>query len=140
MKKKQMSIILSANKQKVEVKPLSKTKKQLLAIIKKHVKDMSEHFKSEDGGWKLDKDFITSSILYDVFEFSLESAVNYAFINEGLAIEYARSGSFVRTKEDYIPIYMNVKTGKLILVENSDDKSYLNKFSDRNGYCEIGKL
>lgn len=143
MKKKTLSIKLSATKRDLNIKALSKTKKQLLKIIKKHVSEVNEHFKPEydnPGGWKLDKEFIQSQIFYDIFEFHIEDEINQAFMNEGLVIEFVDNRSLIRTKEEYQPIYMNAKTGKLHVIENSDDKSYLDKFKESKGYFEIGIL
>lgn len=144
MKKgKTMSIKLSLPKRDLKVEKVSKTRKQLLEIIKKHVESRNEHFKPDDerfGGWKLDKDFIKSEILYDIFGFHIDDEIGQAFMNEGLVIEYADNRSFIRTKEEYYPIYMNAKTGKLYVIENSDDKSYLFKFKESKGYFEIGAL
>lgn len=143
MKNKTFSIKLSLPKRDLKVEKVSKTKKQLLEIIKKHVESTNEHFKPDDerfGGWKLDKDFIKSEILYDVFGFHIDDEIGQAFMNEGLVIEYVNNRSLIRTKEEYCPIYMNAKTGRLYVIENSDDKSYLFKFKESKGYFEIGIL
>lgn len=143
MKKGTMSIKLSLPKRDLKIKTISKTKEQLLEIIKRHVSIVNEHFKPEydsPGGWKLDKTLIESDILQEVFEFNIQDEINQAFMNEGLVIEYSLSGYFIRTKEEYCPIYMNAKTGKLYVIENSDDKSYLDKFKESKGYFEIGTL
>lgn len=143
MKKGTMSLRISSPKRDLKVEKVSKTKKQLLEIIKKHVEFTNEHFKPDDerfGGWKLDKNHIISEILYDVFGFHIEDEIGQAFINEGLVIEYVNNRSLIRTKEEYCPIYMNAKTGKLYVIENSDDKSYLDKFKESKGYFEIGAL
>ena len=144
MKKgKTMSIKLSATKRDLRVEKISKTKKQLLEIIKKHIESTNEHFRPDDerfGGWKLDKDFIQSEILRDIFGFHIEDEISQAFMNEGLVIEYVNNRTLIRTKEEYCPIYMNAKTGKLYVIENSDDKSYLFKFKESKGYFEIGAL
>ena len=138
-----MRLRLSATKRDLKVDKVSKTKKQLLEIIRKHVESTNEHFKPDDdclGGWKLDKGFAQSEILYDIFGFHIEDEINQAFMNEGLVIEYVDNRSLIRTREEYQPIYMNVKTGKLHIVKNSDDKSYLYKFKQSKGYFEIGRL
>ena len=142
-KKKTLSIRLSLPKRDLNIKAVSKTKEQLLEIIKKHVSEVSEHFKPEldsPGGWKLDKSYVESEILQDMFEFNIQDELNQAFMNEGLVIEYVDNKSFIRTKEEYRPIYMNAKTGRIHVVENSDDKSYLDKFTQSKGYFEIGVL
>lgn len=143
MKKKTLSIKLSMPKRDLKIKGVSKTREQILEIIKKHVSEISEHFRSDresPGGWKLNKDYIESEILQDVFEFNIQDELNQAFINEGLLIEYVDNKSLIRTSEEYCPIYMNAKTGRIHVVENSDDKSYLDKFKESNGYFEIGVL
>jgi hypothetical protein len=138
-----MRLKLSATKRDLKVDKVSKTKKQLLEIIRKHVESTNEHFKPDDdclGGWKLDKSFAQSEIFYDIFGFHIEDEINQAFMNEGLVIEYVDNRALIRTKEEYQPIYMNVKTGKLHIVENSDDKSYLDRFKESKGYFQIGRL
>jgi len=138
-----MKFKLFSTKRDLKVDKVSKTKKQLLEIIKKHVEFTNEHFKPDDerfGGWKLDKDCVQSEILRDIFGFNIEDEISQAFMNEGLVIEYADNRSLIRTKEEYQPIYMNAKTGKLYIVENSDDKSYLYRFKESKGYFEIGCL
>jgi hypothetical protein len=138
-----MKFKLFSTKRDLRIEKVSKTKKQLLKIIRKHVESTNEHFKPDNeslGGWKLDKDFIKSEILYDIFGFHIEDEISQAFMNEGLVIEYVDNRSLIRTKEEYQPIYMNAKTGKLHVVKNSDDKSYLDKFKQSKGYFEIGNL
>ncbi len=138
--KKQLHITLPISKRDLEVKNISKTKRQIIEAINKEVKSCIEHFNAEVGGWKLDKDFIRSQILSNIFGFSIEDEINQAFINKNLIVEYNDKGSFIRTKEEYMPIYMNERTGKIHLIENSDDKTYLRKFTERNGFIEIGRL
>jgi len=138
--KTEFVIKMSGTKRDLNVKDVSKTKEQMLSLILSEVKETAEHFKIEPGGWKLDKYFIDSDIIYKILGFNLIDEISQAFMNEGLVIEYSGKGAFVRTEEEYQPIYMNERTGKIHLVENSDDKTYLNKFSSRNGYAEIGKL
>ena len=138
--KKQLQITLRMPKRDLELKKVSKTKKQIAEVINKEVKIALEHFNREDGGWKLGKDYIQSEILRNIFGFSIEEEINQAFINEDLIVEYIDRGNFIRTEEEYMPIYMNQRTGKLYIVENSDDKSYLDKFKESNGYVGIGRL
>jgi hypothetical protein len=138
--KTEFVITMSGTKRDLNVKEVSKTKEQMLSLILSEVKETAEHFKIADGGWKLNKDFIDSAIIRRILGFNLIDEISQAFMNEGLLIEYTDSGAFVRTKEEYMPIYMNKRTGKLYIVENSDDKSYIDKFSEGNGYVEIGKL
>jgi hypothetical protein len=138
---KTKKLIVSTCKQDLHLKDVSKTKKQILNAINREIKTTVEHFNLEDGGWKLRKDSIQSEILRNIFGFSIEDEINQAFINEGLVIEYTNEvAAFVRTEEEYHPIYMNQKTGELHVVENSDDKSYFKKFRENNGYVFIGRL
>ena len=138
--KKQLHITLPMSKRELKIKNVSKTKRQIIEAINKEVRSCIEHFNAEDGGWRLNKDFIQSQILGNIFGFSIEDEINQAFINENLIVEYNDRGSFIRTKEGYMPIYMNERTGKIHLIENSDDKTYLRKFTERNGFVEIGRL
>jgi hypothetical protein len=140
MKMKEMIITMSGCKQDLQVSGVSKTKKQVLEIIRQEVKEVVEHFNLEDGGWKLSRESIEGRILERILGSNFEREINQAFINEGLVIEYTGSGTLIRTREEYHPIFMNVKTGKLHVIENSDDKSYLFKFRDCDGYAYIGKL
>jgi hypothetical protein len=135
---KKLEIILP--NRNLKVKRVSKTKKQILEAINKVVKSTATHFNLEEGGWKLRKESIEFEILHNILGFSFEDEINQAFINEGLIIEYADNGTFVRSKEAYNPIYMNQRTGKLYVVEDSDDKSYIFKFRECNGYVFIGRL
>jgi hypothetical protein len=138
---KEKKLVLSAPvKRDLRINRVSKTKKQILEAISRAVEDAVEHFNREDGGWKLYKDFVQSEVLRDIFGFCIEDEISQAFMNQGLSIEYSGGRSFIRTKEEYQPIYMNERTGKIHLVENSDDKTYIHRFSSRNGYVEIGRL
>jgi hypothetical protein len=140
-KKTELVIKMSGTKRDLNVKEVSKTKKQILSDILREVNSALEHFNLEDGGWKLRKDYIQSEILRNIFGFSIEDEINQAFINEGLVIEYTNEGAaFVRTEEEYHPIYMSERTGELYVIENSDDNSYFKKFRESNGYVFIGRL
>jgi hypothetical protein len=138
--KTEFRIKLKATKRDLNLKEVSKTKEQILSDILTEVKETAEHFKIADGGWKLNKDFIDSTIINKILGFNVIDEISQAFMNEGLVIEYNDNGVFVRTEEEYMPIYMNERTGKIHLIENSEDKTYLDRFSMRNGYVEIGKL
>ena len=138
--KTEFRIKLKATNRDLNVKEVSKTRKQILSDILSEVKETAKHFKIEDGGWKLNKDFIDSTIINRILGFNVIDEIAQAFMNEGLLIEYNNNGTFVRTEEEYMPIYMNERTGNIHLIENSNDKTYLDRFSERNGYVEIGKL
>jgi hypothetical protein len=137
---KTKKLIISMRKRDLHLKDVSKTKKKIFNAINREIETTVEHFNLEDGGWKLRKDSIQSEILHEIFGFSIEDEINQALINEGLLIEYTEKGAFVRTEEEYNPIYMNQKTGKLHVIENSDDNSYLEKFRESNGYVFIGRV
>jgi hypothetical protein len=139
-KKTELVIKMSGTKRDLNVKEVSKTKEQILSDILREVKETAEHFKIEEGGWKLAKDFVDSDIIRKILRFNIIDEISQAFINEGLVIEYTKEGAFVRTEEEYHPIYMNERTGKLHVIENSDDKSYFKKFRESNGYVFIGRL
>jgi hypothetical protein len=138
--KKLQKIKLQLSRRELGVKDISKTKEEILKVIKDAVKSSKEHLEDEDGGWKLDKGTIQLEILYSLLGFHIDDEINQAFINEGLVIEYSKSQVFVRSEKDYQPIYMNAKTGKLHVVEDDSDKSYIFKFSEKNGYFQIGRL
>lgn len=137
---KDLILELSLPKRDLKIQKISKSKKQILQIIKNEINDTVDHFKSEDGGWKIRIDVIRSQILRDILGFCIEAEIEQAFFNEGLVIEFTKDVSFVRTKEEYHPIYMDERTGELHVIENSDDKSYHKKFTESNGYFFIGKL
>jgi hypothetical protein len=141
MKMKELIITLSpTGKRDLQVNNVSKTREQILEAISREVESVVEHFNLEDGGWKLNKDYIQSEVIRNILGFNIEDEITQAFMNEGLVIEYAENRSLVRTKEEYHPIYMNEKTGKLHVIENSDDNTYVTRFSMRNGYVFIGRL
>lgn len=133
-----MKLVVKLPKTKLKAKSINLSDKDLIKIIEKRVKEVSSHFKND--GWKLNKTLIESDILFDIFGCEFSNLVDQALCNKGLVVEYNAEGSFIRTKEPYCPIFMNVKTGKIHLVTNSDDKSYIFKFSESNGFVEIGKL
>ena len=138
--KTEFVIGMKGTKRDLNVKGVSKTKRKILSDIISEVKETAEHFKMEDGGWKLNKAFIDESIINRVLGFNVIDEINQAFMNEGLTIEYTHNGVFVRTEEEYMPIYMNQRTGKIHLIKNSEDKTHITKFSESNGYVLIGKL
>ena len=131
-------LIIPMTKKELKVKDVSKTKKEILRIISDEVSDCLQHF--EEKGWKLDKDYLQYSILTRILGFAIGDEISQAFVNAGLVIEFHRGKTYIRTKEEYMPIYMHVVTGKLHIIENSDDKHYLDKFCTSKGYVAIGRL
>lgn len=136
-----MTIIISREKRPLKLKSVKISAKKIQAIIEQEVAESLEHFNDQDnGGWRLDKSFLRSEILHKVFDVLIEDEIDQAFINANLSVSYSTDGTFVELKEGYKPIYFNEKTGKLKVVENSDDKSYLFKYSSKNGWTHIGRL
>jgi hypothetical protein len=136
-----MKITIPREKRPLKLKSVKVSAKNLEAIIQQEVKESLVHFKDEEnGGWRLDKSYLTSEIFRKVFGVLIGDEIDQAFINAGLSISYGSDGSFVELKEGYKPIYFNEKTGKIKLVDDSDDKSYLSKYSSNKGWFCIGRL
>lgn len=136
-----MKIQIPRAKRKLKLKNINITAKQIEKIIKQEVKESLVHFNDEEnGGWRLDKSFLTSEIFRKVFGVLIGDEIDQAFINAGLSVSYGSDGSFVELKEGYKPIYFNEKTGKIEVVEDSDNKDYLFKYSENKGWTYIGRL
>jgi hypothetical protein len=136
-----MKITIPREKRPLKLKGVKVNAKNLEAIIQQEVTESLEHFNDEqNGGWKLDKSYLKSNIFCKVFGVLIESEIDQAFINAGLSISYNYDGSFVELKEGYQPIFFNEKTGKIKVVENSDNKEYIFKYSDHKGWTYIGRL
>lgn len=136
-----MKIQIPRAKRKLKLKNINITAKQIEKIIKQEVKESLVHFNDEEnGGWRLDKSFLTSEIFRKVFGVLIGDEIDQAFINAGLLVSYGSDGSFIELKEGYKPIFFNEKTGKIKLVEDSDNKDYLFKYSENKGWTYIGRL
>lgn len=136
-----MKITILREERPLELKSVKVSAKNLEAIIQQEVAESLEHFNDDqNGGWKLDKSYLKSEIFRKVFGVLIEDEIDQAFINAGLSISYQSNGSFVELKEVYQPIFLNEKTGKIKLVDNSDDNSYLSKYSSKRGWIYIGRL
>lgn len=136
-----MKITIPRAKRPLKLKSVKVSSKKIQAIIEQEVKESLVHFKDEEnGGWRLDKSFLTGEIFRKVFGVLIGDEIDQAFINAGLSVSYGSDGSFVELKEGYKPIYFNEKTGKIKLVDDSDDKSYLSKYSSNKGWFCIGRL
>lgn len=133
-----MRLSIKLPKAKIKLKSVSKNEAEILQILKTHVKDIKKHF--EKSGWKLDAKYLEEAILYDILGFHISDVVNQLCINEGLEVEYKNGDKFIQTIEPYCPIYMNVRTGKIYLVNNTDNTDYIFKYKESNGFVEIGKL
>jgi hypothetical protein len=136
-----MKITIPREKRPLKLKSVKVSAKNIEAIIQQEVAESLEHFNDEqNGGWKLDKSYLKSNIFCKVFGVLIESEIDQAFINAGLSLSYDSNGSFVELKEGYQPIFFNKKTGKIKLVEDSDNKAYLFKYSENKGWTYIGRL
>ena len=136
-----MKITIPREKRPLKLKSVKVSAKNLEAIIQQEVKESLVHFKDEEnGGWRLDKSYLTSEIFRKVFGVLIGDEIDQAFINAGLSVSYGSDGSFVELKEGYKPVYFNEKTGKIEVVEDSDNKDYLFKYSSEKGWFCIGRL
>ena len=76
MKMKELKITLSpTGKRDLQVNRVSKTRKQILEAIRKEVESAVEHFNLEDGGWKLNKDYIQSEVIRNILGFHIEDEI-----------------------------------------------------------------
>lgn len=136
-----MKITVPREKRPLELKSVKISAKKIQAIIEQEVAESLEHFNDEEnGGWRLDKSYLRSEIFRKIFSVLIEDEIDQAFINVGLSVSYGSDGSFVELKEGYKPVYFNERTGKITLVENSDNKDYLFKYSSKKGWICIGRL
>ncbi len=136
-----MKIIIPREERPLKLKSVKVSAKNLEAIIQQEVASSLDHFNNqENGGWKIDKSYLKSEIFCKVFGVLIESEIDQAFINAGLSISYTSNGSFVELKEGYQPIFFNEKTGKIKVVENSDNNDYIFKYSEYKGWTCIGRL
>lgn len=136
-----MKITIPREKRPLKLKSIRLSRKKIQATIEQEVNGTLEHFKDEEnGGWRLDKSFLTSEIFLKVFGVLIGDEIDQAFINAGLSVSYGSDGSFVELKEGYKPVYFNEKTGKIKVVENSDNKDYLFKYSSKKDWICIGRL
>jgi hypothetical protein len=136
-----MKITIPREERPLKLKSVKISAKNLEAIIQQEVAESLEHFNDqENGGWKLDKSYLRSEIFHKVFGVLIESEIDQAFINAGLSISYSSNGSFIELKEGYQPIFFNEKTGKIEVVEDSDNNAYIFKYSEHEGWTHIGRL
>lgn len=136
-----MKITIPRSKRPLKLKSVKISSKKIQSIIDQEVAEALEHFKDqESGGWRLDKSFIVNEVLYKIFGFLIGDEIDQAFINAGLTVSYDSDGSFVESKDGYKPIFFNEKTGKIKVVENTDDKDYLYKYISKKGWEQVGRL
>ena len=136
-----MKITITREKRALKLKSVKLSAKKIQAIIEQEVNETLSHFKDEEnGGWRLDKSILTSEIYRKVFGVFIEDEINQAFNNAGLSVSYGSDGRFVELKEGYKPIFYNERTGKIKVVENSDNEDYIFKYSSKRGWVCIGRL
>lgn len=136
-----MNLVIPREKRPLKLKSVKVSAKKIQAIIEQEVEETLEHFNDEEnGGWRLDKSYLTSEIFRKVFGVLIGDEIDQAFINAGLSVSYGSDGSFVELKEGYKPIFFNERTGKLKVVEDSDNKDYIFKYSSKKGWICIGRL
>lgn len=136
-----MKLTIPFPKRPLKLKSVKISAKKIQAIIDKEVAEALQHFNNEEsGGWALRKDYLADSVLREILGFDFVDEFNQAFINAGLSVSYRDGGSFVELKDGYKPIFFNERTGKLKVVENTDDTSYVFKYSSAKGWVEVGRL
>jgi uncharacterized phage-like protein YoqJ len=115
-----------------------KLRKKLNDMIDKEVRGILDHL--ETHGWSLDLLHIKSDIIHEIT--SIDIIAEFMKRLHGKAIIGFQNNTFlVHKKDGYYPIYMNRKTGKLVIVENAiKDKSYVMKYREANGWDYIGFL
>ena len=136
-----MKITITREKRPLKLKSVKVSANNLEATIQQEVKESLEHFNNEEnGGWRLDKSYLKSEIFRKVFGVLIEDEIDQAFINAGLSVSYSSDGSFVGLKDGYNPIYFNERTDEIKVVEDSDNKTYISKYSENNCWTCIGRL
>jgi len=139
MKDSTMTLELKAPKAKDIKKIDTLDGEKLLKLLKEKAKESKEHF--EDGGWDIWTSQDVGDIMCDVFGFHLEDVIT-AFIAEkaGSNIAYKDHSPMFTKKGGYFPVFYDEYTGEIIVVEDGDNKEYINKFSPKNGYESLGCL
>ena len=110
-----------------------------LSLIEQELIEIKEHFEIIDGGWGLDLNIIENDISMKLLSFDLMGLIIDRLLEEGFKVMRRNGGVFVESKDPYVPVYYDNQTNKLIIVEDSEDKSYISKYKgDR--YTYLGKL
>lgn len=134
-----MKLLFHLGKRKIKIQSVSITKKRIKEVFDKELKDILKHF-GKDTNYPLNKSYIVSSIILKLFNYDLLNEFDQLLINNDLSLVLHNNESYITTKKEYKPIYYNNKLNKIKLVEDSFDKSYISKFSERNGWEQIGTL
>lgn len=106
-------------------------------VLDEEAEDTREHF--EKNGWDLDRDCIRELILEKIFGLNILEIIDHKIAKKANVAINVKDNKY-ELKDGYKPIYMNDKTGEIILVENCKDKSYVFKYKESNGYTFIGRL
>jgi len=112
-------------------------KESLKEVIKKERKELQEHFKKH--GWSLDRDHIRADILEKLLGFDILELIDHSLVADSQVAIDSIKGEYV-LKAGYSPIYLDTYTGEIILVDKPQDKSYIMKYREINGFELIGFL
>jgi hypothetical protein len=112
-------------------------KESLEKVIKKERKELQDHFKKH--GWSLDRDYIRADILEKLLGFDILELIDHSLVADSQVAIDAIKGEYV-LKAGYSPIYLDTYTGEIILVDKPQDKSYIMKYREINGFELIGFL
>ena len=98
------------------------------------------HFKEH--GYDLDLNYLVEDFLYDAFGSHISEVIsNKLAFDSGTNIVYRMGDdNTLSLKGGHFPIYMDEYTGEIIVVDNSRDKGYISKYSEKSGYLDIGFL
>jgi hypothetical protein len=112
-------------------------KESLKKVIKKERKELQDHFKKH--GWNLDRDHIRADILEKLLGFDILELIDHSLVADSQVAIDSIKGEYV-LKAGYSPIYLDTYTGEIILVDKPQDKSYVMKYREINGFELIGFL
>lgn len=107
----------------------------------KVLKEIEDHFK--DGpNYSLDIFYFKEDVIYNILG-DLGGDLNNFLKSKGFNVTLHFEDNkllWLISKGEYIPIYYNEEKNKLVTVENTRNKSYIFKYSESNGWTEIGVL
>lgn len=118
-----------------KIKGVKVTKKEVTRIIQEEVKNLLEHFK--ENGWQINKQWDTLHL--KILGFDPLEILSGEMSKYGISTVVRSDGSYFELDEGYYPIYYDSEENKIILVEDSYDKSYISKYSSPR-YEQIGWL
>lgn len=123
---------------KPTIKKRNLTKKRIESILNDELLSLVKHF--ETHGWQLNKSYIIEDICYNLLGFHVSEAISYLASQNGIDTEISNEGTFLKSQEPYHPVYYDTYKDKFIIVNNPDDKRYCFKYTEANGYLDLGKL